>query len=117
MFIVVIFLPTVSNLLQPAKTAPYGFGDVATGKSETLFKANDPTYDVTYSRDGRLVAAVADDGFVRLWNAKSHEMLHEMKADKEGLYSVVFTPDQNSVLTAGVRGKVYECPVPKLSPR
>jgi WD40 repeat protein len=81
---------------------------------KTLFKGKDPTYDVVYSRDGTILAAVADDGFLRFWNAKTHQLLLESKADKEGLYTVVFTPDEKSVLTGGVRGKVFECPVPKL---
>jgi len=89
--------------------------DVATGKQvKTLFQAKDPTYDVAYSHDGKILVAVGDDGFVRFWNTKTHELLAESKTDKEGLYSVVFTPDQTRVITGGVRGKLYECPVPHL---
>ena len=108
------FSPEGEQLASTSQDGTVRLWDVVTGKSETLFKAKDPTYDVVYSRDGSAIAAVADDGFVRIWNAKSHEMLLEMKADKEGLYSVVFTPDQTSVLVGGVRGKVFECPLPKV---
>lgn len=89
--------------------------NAATGQQlKTLFKAKDPTYDVTYSRDGSILAAVADDGFVRFWHAKTLDLLLEAKVDKEGLYSVVFTPQQSSVLTGGIRGTVMEFPAPKL---
>lgn len=81
---------------------------------KVLFKAQDPTYDVAYSRDGRILAAVGDDGCVRFWNTQTYKLLLESQVDKEGLYSVAFTPDQTAVVTGGVRGKVYECPVPKL---
>ena len=108
------FSPDSKQLASTSQDRTVRLWDVETGKSKTLFKSNDPTYDVTYSRDGRLLAAVADDGFVRFWSTKTDKLLLELKADKEGLYSVVFTPDQTTVLTGGVGGRIYECPVPKL---
>jgi WD40 repeat protein len=109
------FSPDGEQLASTSQDGSVRIWNVATGNQlKTVFKAKDPTYDVAYSRDGSVLAAVGDDGFVRFWNTKTYELLLESKADKEGLYSVLFTPDQTSVLTGGVRGKVYECPVPRL---
>ena len=109
------FSPDGEQLISTSQDGTVRLWNVRTGKQlKVLIEAKDPTYDVAYSRDGRILAAVGDDGFVRFWNAKTFELLLELKADKEGLYAVAFTPDQTCVITAGVRGKVYECPVPKL---
>lgn len=109
------FSPTGEQLASTSQDGTVRIWNVvAAGPSRTIFKSRDPTYDVAYSADGRLIAAVGDDGFVRFWNTETYELVGEFKVDKEGLYSVVFTPDQANVLTGGVRGKIYACPVPKI---
>ena len=89
------------------------FGDT-TDPTELSMAHDEYFYMIRFSSDGKILVAVGDDGFVRFWNTKTHELLAESKTDKEGLYSVVFTPDQTRVITGGVRGKLYECPVPHL---
>ena len=107
--------PDGKQLASTSQDRTVRIWDVTNGNQlKTLFKGKDPTYDVAYSRNGKLLAAVADDGFVRFWNTETRELLLKTRADKEGLYSVVFTPHQTSVLTGGAGGRVYECAIPKL---
>jgi len=110
------FSPDGQQLASTSQDGSVRIWNVATGELvKTLLKLKDPTYDVAYSRDGTILAAVADDGFVRFWDTRTHALLAESKTDKEGLYSVVFAPDQTRVVTGGVRGVLYECPVPSVA--
>ena len=107
------FSPDGEQLASTSQDGSVRLWNVSAGKLiTTIFQAKTPTYDVTYSGDGRILVAVGDDGFVRFWSVKTYELLAESKMDNEGLYSVVFTPGQASVITGGVRGKVYELAAP-----
>ncbi len=59
--------------------------------------------------------ALGDDGFVRPRETRTRTLLTELKTDKEGLYSVIVSPDQARLTNAGVRGMLHECPVPHVA--
>jgi WD40 repeat protein len=73
---------------------------------------------VATSRDGKVVASVADDMVCRLWDASDGKMLHELRGHAEKtphgfgsmLYAVAFSPDGKHVATADkvARIKVWE---------
>lgn len=70
--------------------------------------------DVQASKDGKLIASVADDMVARLWDAKSGKLVHELRGHKETtphhfvsmLYACAFSPDGKLLATADKVGHV-----------
>jgi len=54
---------------------------------------------VVYSPDGAHVAGAADDGFVRIWDAKTRKLVRKLPVH-DSLYSVAYSSDGKYLLTA-----------------
>ena len=69
---------------------------------------------VAVSRDGKIIASVADDMVCRLWDAADGKMLHEMRGHQEQtphhypsmLFACTFAPDGRFVATADKVGHI-----------
>src|SRR5581483_3992692 len=48
---------------------------------------------LSFSPDGKRLAAGADDGVVRVWRLPEGELVRELTGHSEGVYAVVFSPD------------------------
>jgi WD40 repeat protein len=62
---------------------------------------------VAFSRDGKLIATVGDDGYVRIWDAEAHRLRAELSASEGRLLCVVFSPDGHQIAAAGEDKLVY----------
>jgi WD40 repeat protein len=62
--------------------------------------------DVTFSRDGKILATAGTGGDARLWNARTHRQIRPLlKASRTGpLNSVAFSRDGKTLATAGADG-------------
>jgi WD40 repeat protein len=62
--------------------------------------------DVTFSRDGKILATAGTGGNARLWNVRTHREIRPLlKASRTGaLYSVAFSRDGRTLATAGADG-------------
>ena len=60
-------------------------------------------------RDGKRLAAVGDDGVLRIWNVSSKQVLQSVKLDSNPLYSVAISPDQKYIVAGSDR--VFLCEV------
>lgn len=54
-------------------------------------------------RDGERLAAVGDDGVLRIWNISSKQVVQSIKLDGNPLYSVAISPDQRYVVAGSNR--------------
>jgi WD40 repeat protein len=70
---------------------------------------------VAASRDGKIIASVADDMVCRLWDAANGKMMHELRGHGEKtphgfgsmLYTAEFSPDGKYIATADKVAKVF----------
>jgi WD40 repeat protein len=58
----------------------------------------------TFSADGKLLAAASGQGFGRLWDAASLQLLADLGGFLQGVHSVAFSPDGQRLVT-GSDGK------------
>jgi len=56
---------------------------------------------IRYSPDGKMIAAGADDGFIRIWNLEDKSLVQEWSAHTSSLVSVSFSPDGKVLISAG----------------
>src|SRR5207237_519005 len=62
-------------------------------------------HSIARSPDGRLLATIHLGGFVSVWDAASHNLLHSFYA-ADGQYHLAFSPDGQWIATGGHRGQV-----------
>jgi WD40 repeat protein len=72
----------------------------------TLREHKEGVYGVTFSPDGAQVASVGDDQTIRLWGARTGELLRTLGGHADQLYTPRFTPDGNHLVTASQAGMV-----------
>jgi WD40 repeat protein len=67
-----------------------------------------PVYALSWTSDGLRVASVGQDGIVHIWDARTGKTLQQYNANADQLYTVAFSPRDDSLLAfAGASGIVY----------
>ncbi|OHV37632.1 hypothetical protein CC117_16775 [Parafrankia colletiae] len=66
-----------------------------------------PVYSITFSADGRLLAAGEQDGTVSLWDVESQRLLQRNRPTGEAANEVAFHPDAEVLAVASANGNVY----------
>lgn len=62
---------------------------------------------ITFSPDGRTIASGHDDQVVRLWDASTGKLLHELRSHQEEVCAAAFSADGKLLATAGEDRMVY----------
>ncbi len=60
------------------------------------------------SPDGTMIAAGANDGIVKLWGASDGRMIAELKGHEANVYSVLFHPSGQFLLSGDLAGKLHQ---------
>jgi RNA polymerase sigma factor (sigma-70 family) len=96
----VLFSPDGTKLALLGYGRPIGLWDVATGKQIHQFHNRDSQPGgAAFSPDGKLLAE--GDVAVRLWDTRTGALRRELPAAEESQRAVLFTPDGNTVISAG----------------
>ena len=64
------------------------------------------TLDITYSQDGRFLASGGEDWVVRVWDAETLDAIAELEGHDGYVYSVIFSSDGSTLLSASHEGKM-----------
>jgi WD40 repeat protein len=56
---------------------------------------------VAFSRDGSILASGSADGDIRLWDAKTHELLGILPAQQKAVQAIVFSPSEGILASVG----------------
>lgn len=99
--------PTADKKTEPKDDKQNSPKVVDIKPSHTLGETKDPYYAGKFSRNGKQLATVGDDGMLRLWDTKSFALLGSIKLCAAALYAVAFTPDDQHVIVAGADGELF----------
>ena len=93
--------PVASVLWQASALAKPQFKPMAEPKPELLWSSSvEPSAEVqsiAYSPDGKKLASASESGQIKLWNARSSELLRTLEGHTWHVNSVAFAPDGNTL--------------------
>jgi WD40 repeat protein len=69
-----------------------------------LARHQDTVRAVAFSPDARLMATAAADGALRLWNARTGQLLQTLRGHVQGVTTLAFRPDGHSIATGSLDG-------------
>ena len=75
-----------------------GFSKVLEDKNASFF------YSVKFTPDGRYIAAGNRDGMLRIWNARTSQLVEKWTAHEDVVWSVAFTLDGKGLVSSGGDG-------------
>ncbi|MEO8701491.1 MAG: WD40 repeat domain-containing protein [Kofleriaceae bacterium] len=100
----VAFDPTGSRLAIATKGKLLELWDI--DQDRVIWRADNRVFDVDFSRDGHYVTASSDDGYARIWNAETGEVVMELKQPGRAL-AVALSPDASLLATAVTDNRIY----------
>jgi WD40 repeat protein len=82
--------------------------DTATGQLRaTLGGYEQAVLAMAFSKGGETLAALASDGYARLWSVPYGKAIRDYRAPVNGGYDVAFSPDGDRLFVAGGEGQVF----------
>jgi WD40 repeat protein/outer membrane protein OmpA-like peptidoglycan-associated protein len=78
--------------------------NVETTETARSFQHKGAVYDASFSPNGATIASGGAEGVVKIWDAKTGELLQEFEGHNNAIFSVSFSPDGAKLLTAGADG-------------
>ena len=75
------------------------------GTAEPLGGHEEYIYEISFSRDGALMASAAGDNTAMVWDVAGRKVVHVLKHDA-AVYSARISPDGRTVATVGEHGKI-----------
>lgn len=78
----------------------------------TLAGHASPVLDVAFSPDGKLLASVADDGLLKLWNLPEKKEIASVNGARTNSNHLCFTPDGAQVLCLGSENNLIAVNIP-----
>jgi WD40 repeat protein len=108
-FMYIAFSPDSRSIAAPLwvdKTHDVRILDAESGR--TIRSLGGPTgaYSVTYSPDGRMLALGSQDRTVKVWDARTGELLHTFRGHTAWVKGIAFAPDSRRLVSSSLDGTI-----------
>ncbi len=82
--------------------------DLETGEAINSFKCNFSIEDIAFSPDGRILAAISDDGKIVFWNREIEieEQIDSLKGFSHDISNIIFSPDSQTLAATSDDGTI-----------
>ena len=90
--------------------------DVYTRNEIVTFKHHDWVWAVAFSSDGKRLATGDNSGQVNVWDLQSQQVVTQLHADSNTVYTVQFSPNNQILAAAGYEGNVKLWKAPNWTP-
>lgn len=81
--------------------------DIRESEFDRSLRAHDaPVCSISFSSDGKFFATSAPDGWVKIWNAETFEMVSKLPGWKENPYPAIFQGQK--LYVGGEKGRIYQ---------
>jgi len=94
------------SLWNPLDSENVTIWDVATGEAVRVIDNKEGADELLFSNDGSLLITGGVDGFVRIWEVATGQLLKEIAADNSVIYGASLSPDGTILATAAAGSDV-----------
>lgn len=101
------YLATVSSAGEKKSPATISIWNITSKARQGALEGGEKSQNITFSRNGRLVAAGSRDGKINVWYTHNRSLFGTFSGHEKPVLAVQFNPGSNQLASADAAGKIH----------